>query len=112
MVKFVTINKTVMVDDTDNEVEYIKTNSLNLEQTSTIRVKQEDEDSEPLSIDIRDRSEEESSANELDDMEEQEEEEGKEELLGMPDIENCSDQGNMLITHNKPPSHFPGRTLE
>jgi hypothetical protein len=31
MVTFVTINKTVMVDDTDNEIEYIKTNPLNLE---------------------------------------------------------------------------------
>jgi len=40
MVTFVTINKTVMVDDTDNEIEYIKTNPLNLERTSTIRVKQ------------------------------------------------------------------------
>jgi hypothetical protein len=45
MVTFVTINKTVMVDDTDNEIEYIKTNPLNLERTSTIRVKHEDEDS-------------------------------------------------------------------
>jgi hypothetical protein len=28
MVAFVTINKTVMVDDTDNEMEYIKANPL------------------------------------------------------------------------------------
>ena len=31
MVTFVTINKTVMVDDTNNEIESIKTNPLNLE---------------------------------------------------------------------------------
>jgi hypothetical protein len=31
MVTFVNINKTVMVDDTDNEIESIKTNPLNLE---------------------------------------------------------------------------------
>ena len=31
MVTFVTINKTVMVDDTDNKMEYMKTNTLNLE---------------------------------------------------------------------------------
>jgi hypothetical protein len=47
MVTFVTINKTVMVDDTDNKIKYIKTNPLNLEWTSTIRVKQEDEHSGP-----------------------------------------------------------------
>jgi len=45
MVTFVTINKTVMVDDSDNEIEYMKTNPLDLERTSTIRMKQEDEDS-------------------------------------------------------------------
>jgi len=47
MVTFVTINKTVMVEDTDNEIEYIMTNPINLERTSTSRVKQEDDDSEP-----------------------------------------------------------------
>jgi hypothetical protein len=31
MVTFVTINKTIMVDDTHNEIEYIKTNPLTLE---------------------------------------------------------------------------------
>jgi hypothetical protein len=30
MLTFVTINKTVMVDDTQHEIEYIKTDSLNL----------------------------------------------------------------------------------
>jgi hypothetical protein len=57
MVTFITINQTVMVDDTDNEIEYIKTNPLNLERTSTIRVKQEEEDSEHLVIDLLDNSE-------------------------------------------------------
>jgi hypothetical protein len=40
-----------MVDDTDNEIEYIKTNALNLERTSTIRVKLEEEESETSVID-------------------------------------------------------------
>jgi len=51
MVTFVTSNKTVMLDDTDNQIEYITTSPLNLERTSTIRVKQEDEDSETSVID-------------------------------------------------------------
>jgi len=63
----------------------IKTNPLNLERTLTIRVKQEDKDSEPLVIDLLDSSEDEISCNELDDMEEEEEGEGMEELLGMPE---------------------------
>jgi len=51
MVTFVTLNKTVIVDDTDNEIEYIKANPINLERTPTIRVKQEKEDSDALFID-------------------------------------------------------------
>ena len=47
MVTFLTINKMVMVEDTDNEIEYIMTNPINLERTSTSRVKQEDDASEP-----------------------------------------------------------------
>jgi hypothetical protein len=66
-----------MVDDTDNEIEYIKTNPLNLERTSTIRVKQYDKDSETSVIDLRDSSEDEPSGNELDD-EKEEEERGRE----------------------------------
>ena len=46
MVTFVTINKTAMVDDINNEMEYIKTNTLNPERTLTIRVNHEVEDSE------------------------------------------------------------------
>jgi len=63
MVTFVTIIKTVMVDDTNNEMEYTKTNPLNLERTSPIRVKQEDEDSDTSVIDLLDSSEDETSGN-------------------------------------------------
>jgi hypothetical protein len=114
MVTFITINKTVMVDDTNNEIEYIKTNPLNLERTSTIRVKQEEEDSEPLVIDLLDSSEDEISGDELDDMEEEEEEEeeeeGKEALPGMS--EDDSEPGIMPITNNAPPRNPPSRTVE
>jgi len=112
IVTFVTINKTVMVDDTDNEIEYIKTNPLNLERTSTIGVKQEDEDSETSVIDLLDSSEDETSGNELDDMEEEEEGEGNEELLGMPEDQDDSDQGMMPIANNALPSHSSVRTAE
>jgi hypothetical protein len=53
---FVTMNMTVMVDNTDNEIEYIQTNTLRLEQTSTMRVKQEDDDRDSLVIDLLDSS--------------------------------------------------------
>jgi len=98
MLTFVTINKTVMVDDTDNEIEYIKTNPLNLERISTIRVKQEDEDSETSVVDLLDSSEDETSGDELDDMEEEGEREGKQELPGMPEDQDISDLGIMQIT--------------
>ena len=39
LVTLVTINKTVIVDDTNNEINYIWTNPLNPERTSTIWVK-------------------------------------------------------------------------
>jgi len=114
MVTFVTINKMVMVDDTDNEIEYIKTNPLNLEQTSTIRVKQEEEDSEPLVIDLLDSSVDEISGDELDDTEEEQEEEeqqeGTEELPGMS--EDNSELGIMPITNNAPQRNPPSRTVE
>jgi len=61
MVTIVTINKTVMVDDTDNEIEYIKTNPLNLERTSTIRVKLEDDASETSVIHLLNSPEDETS---------------------------------------------------
>jgi len=112
MVTFVTINKTVMVDDTDNEIEYIKTNPLNLERTSTIRVKQEDEDSETSVFDLLDISEDKTSGDELDDMEEEKEGEGKEELPGMPEDQDDSDPGIMPITNNVRPRHSSGRTAK
>jgi len=112
MVPFVTINKTVMVDDTDNEMEYIKTNPLNLEQKSTIRVKQADKDCETLVIDILDSSEDEIGADELYDMEEEEEEEGKEELPGMREDQDDSDLGIMPITNNALLCYSSSRTVE
>jgi len=110
MVTFVTINKTVMVDDNDNEIEYIKTNPLNLERTSTIRVKQEDEDRETSVIDLLDSSKDKTSCDELDHMEEEEEGAGKEELPGMAEDQDDSDPGIMPITNNTLPSHSSGRT--
>jgi hypothetical protein len=52
----VTMNMTVKVDNTDNEIECIQTNTLRLEQSSTMRVKQEDDDSDSLVIDLLDSS--------------------------------------------------------
>jgi hypothetical protein len=101
-----------MVDDTDNEIEYIKTNPLNLERTSTIRVKQEAKDSETSVIDLLDSSEDETSGDELDDMEDEEEGEEKEEVPGMPEDQDDSDQGIMPITNNALPSQSSGRTAE
>jgi len=99
---FVTINKPAMVDHTDNEIEYIMTNPLNLEQISTNRAKQEEEDSEPLVIDLRDISENDISRNWLHDIEEEEEEgadeEGMEELPGM--LEDDSEPWIMPSTNN------------
>ena len=112
MMTFVTINKTVMVDNTDKEMQYIKTNPLNLEQTSTIRVKQEDEDSEPSVIDILDSCEDQISCDELDDMEQEEEGEGKEEPPGMPEDQDDSDLGIMPITNHALPSHSSGQTVK
>jgi hypothetical protein len=114
MVTCVTINKSVMVDDTDNQIEYIKTNPLNLERTSTIRVKQEEEDSEPLVIDLLDSSEDEISGDELDDTEEEEAEEEVEDGKGeLPEIsEDNSEPGIMPITNNPSPRNPPSRTAE
>jgi len=52
MVTFAVINQMVIVEDTDNAIGYIKTNPLNLERTSTIRVKQEDQDSESIHMEL------------------------------------------------------------
>jgi len=45
-------------------------------------------------------------------MEEAEEGEGKGDLSGMPEDQDHSDPVFMLITHNAPPSHSPGWTIE
>jgi len=42
----------------------------------------------------------------------EEEEEGEEELPGMPDDQDDSDLGIMLLTNNALPSHSSGRTGE
>jgi hypothetical protein len=114
MVTFVTIKKTVMVDDTENEIEYIKTNLLKLERTSTIRVKQEGENSEPWVIDILDSSEDEISRDELDDTEEEEEvekeEEGTEEIVWMS--EDDSESGIIWIKNNEPTRDPPCHNVE
>jgi hypothetical protein len=111
MVTFITINTTVKVDKTDNKNEYIKTNPLDLERTSTIRVKHMEDDSEPLVIDLLDRSEDHISGDELDDTEEEEEEEeeaeednGKKELPGMS--EDITELGSMPITNNSTPRNL------
>jgi len=95
-----TINTTVIGDEIDNELEYIKTKPLTLKPTSTIRVQQELNNGEPTGCDVQDSSEEESGGDELKDTEEEEEEEdeeeeGKEELLGM--LEDYLGPGILLI---------------
>jgi len=112
MVTFVTMNKTVMVDDTDNDIKYINTNPLNLEPRSTFRVKQEDKGSELWVIGLLDNSEDEISGDELDDMREEDKGYGNEELPGMPQDQNNSDLGIMLMNNNAQLSHSPSRTVE
>jgi hypothetical protein len=102
MVTFINIIKVVMVDDTDNKIKYIKTNPVNQEGTSMIRVKQDDQDHQPLLIDLLDSSKDKISGNELDDMEGEEEGEGKEELPGMPEHKGDRDMGMMPVS-NFPP---------
>jgi hypothetical protein len=112
MVTSVTINKTAMVADTDNEIKYIQTNSLNLERTSTMRVKQDDQGSESSVIDLLDNPEDEISGDKLDNMEEEEEGEEEEELPGMPEDQDDPDPEIMLITNNTLPSHSSDRTAK
>lgn len=54
IVMYITINKLVMVDNTENEIQYIKTNPINLECLLTIWVKLEDGESKPLCIELLD----------------------------------------------------------
>jgi hypothetical protein len=111
-VTFVSINKTVIVDYPDNEMQYIITNPHNLERSSTVRVKQEHQHCEALVIYLLYSSEDKISVNELEDMEEEEEGEGKELQLGMPEHQDDSHSGIMLITHDAPPSLSIGRTVK
>ena len=102
MVTFSTINKMVNMEKTDNEIEYIKTNTLHLEETLTIWVKPEDNDNERIIIDIFVSSGGDISANELDEIEEAEQVEGKDELLRMQENQEDSKCGIMPIMNNKP----------
>jgi len=102
----------VMVDNTNNEIDYIQPNPFNHEQTLRMRVKQEDEDSEPLVIDLLDSSGDEISADELEEMGEKEGGEGKQELLGMPEDKDDSPLGIMGITNNVPPRNSASHTVK
>lgn len=62
MATFITIDMMVMMHDTDNEIEYIKTKPLIVGQISPFIVTQEDKDSDRLVIDILDSSGHETSA--------------------------------------------------
>jgi len=112
MVTIITSNKKVMMNNTNKEIEYIKTNPRNQDRTSTIRVKQQDEESEPLFIDSLDSSEDEISGDESDDMEQQEEGQGKEKLMGMPEDQDDSNPEIMRISNHALPSHSTGRTVK
>lgn len=115
MVTFITINKTVMVDVTGNEVEYIKPNPLQLESPSTITVKQQEEGSEHLCIHLVDCSETKISGDELDDVEDEtmaaeDGMERKEELQGM--WNDGYEPGIVLITINTPRRKYPTCTVD
>jgi len=112
MVSYVTISKAVMVDETDNEIKYIKTNPLTIEQTSTIRVKQEDGDSESWDINLLDSSGDEIGANQLVHMEQEKEGEAKQELLGISEDQDGSILGIMQFTNYAPPSPSSGQTVD
>jgi len=101
-----------MVDDTDNEMEYIKTNPFNLEWTLTIRVTQEDEHHGALVNDLVQSFRGAISPNELTNWKKEEDGNGKKELLGMLEIQDDSKLGIMSITNKPPPSHSPGWTLK
>lgn len=69
------------MDNTENEIQLIKTNPINLGRILTIWAKHEDKDSKPLRIDLLDSSKSEIIGNEFNDMEEEKEQEDcKEEL--------------------------------
>jgi len=78
----------------------IKTNPLNLEETSTVTINQHQENSNLLNQDRLDSSRDQICAGEWDDVEKKEEQEGKEEQPGMSEVQDNSELGIMLIaTH-------------
>jgi len=100
-----------MVDDRDNEITHTKTNPVNLEWRSTIWVKEEEEDSEPLLLNLLHKSENEIGGDAFPDMEDEEEEvEGMEQLPGM--LEDGSEVRIMPINNNAAPRNPPSNTLK
>jgi len=100
-----------MADDTNNEINYIISNPLNLEQTLTIMAKQEEENNKPSHSALLDCSETRFSGGELGAMEENyEKEEGKEELQELP--ENHSEPGVMPMTNNTPRRITPSPSVK
>jgi len=79
VVTFITINETLMVGDSEIEIEYIITYHLNLEQTIIIGVKQEEVASEHIVIDLLKSSENKISGGEFDIIQEDEKEREEEE---------------------------------
>jgi len=63
MVTLVTINDAVIVNDTHNHIEYIKTTPLSLELTSFIKISQAEKDSSPSVIELLGSSEVEINSN-------------------------------------------------
>jgi hypothetical protein len=75
-------------------------------------VKQENKDREPLVIDLLDISEDEIGDEESDDIKEKQDWKPKEELLAMPENQDNSHPGIMLIANNVPPIESPGWTVQ
>jgi hypothetical protein len=75
-------------------------------------VKQENKDREPLVIDLLDISEDEIGDEESDDIKEKQDWKRKEELLAMPENQDNSHPGIMLIANNAPPIESPGWTVQ
>jgi hypothetical protein len=109
-VTFVIINQTVMGDDTGNEIEYIKTISLNLKLMATIRVHKQEEHRGTSGSDALDTYEDRISCDELDALQEGAEGKVKQVLPVMLGQKDDSNPAIRLITDNSLPSQSSGRT--
>jgi len=109
MVTFSMINKIVIVDNTDIEIEYNKIIHLHLASTSTIRLTEDDEDREPLlNNDLLDSSTLEIGGDECDHLQTVEkEEDGMKEPPGMAEGHYDSKPWIMLTINNQPPRNSP-----